>query len=142
MLYMVSSKRQGRKSGIYAEKQVIAIALGGSVGALLRYGMSNWVLSFVARDFPYGTLIVNVSGSLIMGVLFVVLVERLALGVEWRAALLIGVLGAYTTFSSFSMETLLLFEDGEHVKAIVNIILSVSLCLAAVWLGVVAGRRI
>lgn len=123
-------------------KQVIAIALGGSVGALLRYGVSNWVHSFVARDFPYGTLIVNVSGSLIMGVLYVVLVERLALGVEWRAVFLIGVLGAYTTFSSFSMETLLLFENGEHMKALANVVLSVSLCLVAVWFGVVVGRRI
>ena len=123
-------------------KQVIAIALGGSVGALLRYGVSNWVHSFAARDFPYGTLIVNVSGSLIMGVLYVVLVERLALGVEWRAVFLIGVLGAYTTFSSFSMETLLLFENGEHMKALANVVLSVSLCLVAVWFGVVVGRRI
>lgn len=123
-------------------KQLIAIAIGGSVGALLRYGVANAVHAWAPRDFPYGTLVVNVSGCLVMGVLYTLLVERLALGPEWRAALLIGVLGAYTTFSSFSMETLLLFEDGEHVKAMMNIIFSVSLCLIAVWLGVVAGRRL
>lgn len=123
-------------------KQVIAIALGGAVGSLLRYGTSNAVHLWMTRAFPYGTLVVNVSGCLVMGILYVLLVERLSLGPEWRAALLIGVLGGYTTFSSFSMETVLLFEDGEHVKALANIILSVSLCLVAVWLGVVAGRRL
>jgi fluoride exporter len=81
-------------------------------------------------------------GSLIMGFLYVLLVERLAVSVEWRAVLLIGVLGAFTTFSSFSIETFALFEDGENMKALLNIILSVSLCLIAVWLGVAAGRRL
>ncbi len=123
-------------------KQILAIALGGSVGALLRYWTSTGVHTLIGRDFPYGTLLVNVSGSLAMGLLYVLLVERLALGVEWRAALLIGVLGAYTTFSSFSFETLALFEEGEYMKALINIVLSVTLCLVAVWLGVAAGRRI
>lgn len=122
-------------------KQILAIALGGSVGALLRYWVSTGFHAIVGRDFPYGTLLVNVTGSLAMGLLYVVLVERLALGVEWRAAVLIGVLGAYTTFSAFSMETFALFEDGEPVKAVLNVVLSVSLCLAAVWLGIAAGRR-
>lgn len=123
-------------------KQMIAIAVGGAVGSLLRYGASNAVHLWMTRSFPYGTLVVNVSGCLVMGILYVLLIERLNLGPEWRAALLVGLLGGYTTFSSFSMETLLLFENGEHVKAFANIILSVSLCLAAVWLGVAAGRRL
>lgn len=123
-------------------KQMIAIAVGGAVGSLLRYAASNAVHLWMTRSFPYGTLVVNVSGCLVMGILYVLLIERLNLGPEWRAALLVGLLGGYTTFSSFSMETLLLFENGEHVKAFANIILSVSLCLAAVWLGVAAGRRL
>lgn len=123
-------------------KQILAIAAGGSIGAVLRYGTANAVHMFMSRDFPYGTLLINVSGSLIMGLLYVLLVERLALGPEWRAAILIGVLGGYTTFSSFSIETLLLFEQGEQFKAMMNVLLSVSLCLLAVWLGVVAGRRL
>ncbi len=123
-------------------KQILAIALGGSLGALLRYGVANGVHSVLGRGFPYGTLVVNVSGSLLMGLLYVLLVERLALSPEWRAALLIGVLGAFTTFSSFSLETFALFEEGARMKALVNVILSVSLCLAAVWLGVLAGRRL
>src|SRR3569832_2984781 len=97
---------------------------------------------FTSRNFPYGTLLINVSGSLIMGLLYVLLGERLALSPEWRAAILIGMLGGYTTFSSFSIETLLLFEQGEQFKAMMNVLLSVSLCLLAVWLGVVAGRRL
>lgn len=123
-------------------KQILAIAVGGSLGALLRYGVANGVHAVLGRGFPYGTLVVNVSGCLAMGVLYVLLVERLALSPEWRAALLIGVLGAFTTFSSFSMETFTLFEEGEWMKALMNVVLSVSLCLAAVWLGVLAGRRL
>lgn len=123
-------------------KQILAIAVGGSLGALLRYGVANGVHALLGRGFPYGTLVVNVSGCLAMGVLYVLLVERLAVSPEWRAALLIGVLGAFTTFSSFSMETFALFEEGERMKALMNVVLSVSLCLAAVWLGVLAGRRL
>lgn len=123
-------------------KQILAIAVGGSLGALLRYGVANGVHAVLGRGFPYGTLVVNVSGCLAMGVLYVLLVERLAVSPEWRAALLIGVLGAFTTFSSFSMETFALFEEGERMKALMNVVLSVSLCLAAVWLGVLAGRRL
>lgn len=123
-------------------KQILAIALGGAAGALLRYWTSTGIYALMGRTFPYGTLVVNVAGSLLMGFLYVLLVERLALSVEWRAALLIGVLGAFTTFSTFSMETFALFEDGERLKALANILLSVTLCLVAVWLGVVAGRRL
>ena len=123
-------------------KQILAIALGGAFGALLRFWASTGIYAVLGRAFPYGTLVVNVAGSLLMGFLYVLLVERLALSVEWRAALLIGVLGAFTTFSTFSMETFALFEDGERLKALMNILLSVTLCLVAVWLGVVAGRRI
>ena len=77
-----------------------------------------------------------------MGFLYVMLVDKLALGPHWRAALLIGLLGAFTTFSTFSMETLNLVEAGEAVKALLNVLLSVSLCLAATWFGVLAGRSV
>jgi fluoride exporter len=123
-------------------QQLLAIAGGGALGAVLRFAMSSTIYRILGREFPYGTLAVNVLGSLLMGFLFVVLVERLALSAEWRAALLIGLLGAFTTFSTFSFETLALFESGQLFKAFLNIILSVCLCLAATWLGLSLGRQL
>jgi fluoride exporter len=122
--------------------QALAIAAGGASGALLRFWMSNGVYALLGRSFPYGTLAVNVLGSLLMGLLYVLLVDKLALGPQWRAALLIGLLGAFTTFSTFSIETLNLMEEGEMLKALLNVLLSVTLCLAATWIGVLAGRSI
>ena len=94
--------------------QVLAIALGGSAGALLRFWVSTATYALVGRDFPYGTLAVNVLGCLAMGGLYEVLLDRVTLGVELRAALLIGLLGAFTTFSTFSFETLALIEQGSR----------------------------
>lgn len=121
---------------------LVAIAGGGAIGAMMRYGVANGVNTMFGRSFPYGTLAVNVLGSLVMGLLYVLMLERLAVGPEWRAALQVGLLGAFTTFSSFSIETLLLIESGETFRAVLNIVLSVSFCLVAVWLGATIGRQI
>lgn len=122
--------------------QLVAIAVGGAAGAVLRYSMSSGIAQWLGRGFPYGTLAVNVLGSLLMGVLYVLLVDRVQLTPEWRAALLIGLLGAFTTFSTFSIETLNLIEQGALMKAALNIVLSVVLCIGATWIGVVAGRQL
>ncbi len=122
--------------------QIIAIATGGAVGAVLRYGLSNLVHLFLGRGFPFGTLTVNLVGSLLMGFFYVLLVERTLSSTEWRAALLIGLLGAFTTFSTFSIETLSLLEQGEQLRAGLNILLSVSLCLLACWAGLQMGRQL
>ncbi len=122
--------------------QLLAIAAGGAIGSVLRFLMSSGVYAVAGRSFPYGTLAVNVVGSLLMGLLTVLLIERMSLGPEWRAAILIGVLGGFTTFSSFSIETLNLIEAGAHIKAITNMVLSVVLCVSAAWVGVVLGRQI
>jgi CrcB protein len=123
-------------------RQVLAIAFGGALGAVMRYAVSNAVHGLLGRGFPYGTLVVNVLGSLLMGFLFVWLVERSALDAVWRAALLIGGLGAFTTFSTFSMETLNLLEEGALLPALLNVVLSMVLCIAAAWGGVVVARQL
>lgn len=122
--------------------QTLAIAGGGAMGALLRFWMSTGIYNVLGRAFPYGTLAVNVLGSLLMGFLYVLLIDKLPLGPTWRAALLVGLLGAFTTFSTFSMETLNLIEEGELLKAMLNVALSVVLCLFAAWIGVLAGRTV
>ncbi len=122
--------------------QLVYIAAGGATGALMRYWMSNGVYAFLGRGFPYGTLTVNVVGSLLMGFCYVFMIERMDVSVEWRAALMIGLLGAFTTFSTFSIETLNLLESGEQLKAALNILLSVTLCIIGCWLGMIVGRNV
>lgn len=120
----------------------VAIAAGGALGALFRYWVSIGVHRFAGGDFPYGTLTVNVAGSLLMGALYVLFIERMDVDPLWRGALLIGLLGAFTTFSTFSMETLNLVENGEPLKALVNVLASMILCIVGCWVGVLAGRQI
>lgn len=122
--------------------QILAIAGGGALGALLRYWMSTGVHAFMGRGFPYGTLTVNVLGSLLMGFLYIWLLERSIGNASARAFLLIGLLGSFTTFSTFSIETLNLMESGEFTKALVNTLLSVVLCIAAAGLGVFMARQL
>lgn len=108
----------------------------------MRFWMSGWVYGLFGRDFPYGTLAVNVAGSLLMGVSFVLLVERLGSAPEWRALVMIGFLGAFTTFSTFSLETVQLLEGGAVGRAMINVLSSVAFCLVATWLGIVLGRQL
>jgi CrcB protein len=121
---------------------LIGIAGGGAMGAVMRYWLSTWVYGILGQGFPYGTLTVNVLGSLAIGILYVLLIERLNLGIEWRAVLIIGFLGSFTTFSSFSLETFNLIEQGEHLKALWNMFSSVALCVGMTWFGVAIARQL
>jgi CrcB protein len=121
---------------------IISIAIGGAAGSLCRYGMSNGIYLLLGRNFPYGTLAVNILGSMIMGIAYVLMIERFDVTPEWRAGIIIGLLGAFTTFSTFSIETLNLIEAGENLKAVFNIFLSVTLCVSGCWLGMILGRQI
>ncbi len=123
-------------------QQLLAIAGGGALGAVLRFLMSSNIYRIFGRDFPYGTLAVNVLGSFAMGLIFILIVERGVLSAEWRSVIIIGFLGAFTTFSTFSIETLGLLESGELSRAALNIFLSVALCLVATWLGLLIGRQL
>ena len=122
--------------------QAISIAMGGAVGALLRFWVSTAVYSKLGRQFPWGTLSVNVLGSFLMGFLTILLLDRLSTSPEVRAFLLIGFLGAFTTFSTFSMETFNLIEQREMFSALLNIGVSVVACLVATGLGVLLGRSL
>lgn len=122
--------------------ELVAIAAGGSLGAVMRYVLSNAVYTWLGRGFPYGTLSVNLIGSFLIGIAFVLLTENLTLGSEVRAFILIGFLGAFTTFSTFSLETLTLLQEGFLIKALANMLFSVILCLAATWGGMVLAKVI
>lgn len=122
--------------------QTVAIAAGGALGSVARFGLSSWVYALLGQSFPYGTFVVNVLGCLAMGILFVLFTERFADSSVLRAGVLIGVLGGFTTFSSFSIETFNLFEQGEAAKAGLYILGSLVLCVTSTWLGVLIGRSI
>ena len=121
---------------------LFAIALGGAAGAVSRYLSSQWIYSLLGRSFPFGTLVVNFAGSFLMGVLAILLVERLMLAPEVRAFLLVGFLGSFTTFSAFSFETVNLIGSGDFIKAGVNIVINVFVCIVACWAGMILGRQL
>jgi len=120
--------------------QVGAIMFGGALGAVARYVLSTTIMDKMGANFPYGTLLVNVLGSFLMGFLAMFLVERIGLDPLLRLGLFVGFLGAFTTFSTFSMETMNLFEQGYHVRALINMLVNVLFSVLAVWLGAILGN--
>lgn len=118
------------------------VAIGGALGSMGRYWLSGVVARYYGETFPWGTLLVNVTGSFLIGFLaaFVQPGGRRFMNPAGREFLMYGVCGGYTTFSSFSLQTLQLIQSGETVRAGGNILLSVLLCMAGVWVGYIAGQ--
>jgi CrcB protein len=117
------------------------VAFGGAFGSMARFGCSSLIANWLGQTFPIGTLVVNVFGSFVIG--FFAMISgpdgRLLVPGDIRQFVMIGICGGYTTFSSFSLQTLTLAQDGEFFRVGLNIIGSVGLCLFSVWLGVVCG---
>ena len=120
----------------------VAIAVAGALGALARYGLDGLISRRAPTSFPWGTFVINVSGSFLLGIAFVAMTERFRPDPWLRSAVTIGFLGAYTTFSTFSLETYRLVEDGAYGLALANALGSLTAGLAAVYAGVVIGRAL
>ncbi|ARD22498.1 MULTISPECIES: fluoride efflux transporter CrcB [Shewanella] len=114
---------------------IMFVALGGSIGAVFRYVISILMLQLFGSSFPFGTLLVNILGSFIMGIVYAISLETSHLSPELKAMVGVGLLGALTTFSTFSNETLLLMQEGLFIKAILNVLLNVILCIFMVYVG-------
>jgi len=121
-------------------KDFLWISLGAVVGANLRFAVNRWAAAYLSASLPYGTLIVNVTGSFILGFFLVWTTERVLADPHWRMLIAIGFCGSYTTFSSYSFETLHLFEEGHYSMAIGNFIFNNLVSLLAVLGGAVLAR--
>lgn len=116
--------------------------LGGALGAAMRYGVANLVYAYLGRDFPYGTLSVNLIGSFLMGLFTILVMQKSAIDPAIKLGVMVGFLGAFTTFSTFSLDTLNLLEKGAIFLAMTNVLISVISCIAAVWLGMMLGKQL
>jgi CrcB protein len=118
------------------------IAAGGALGALARYALGGLVQEWAGARFPYGTLVVNVSGCLVMGMVMTLLTQRGVVHPNWRFLVPIGFIGAYTTFSTFEYETFRAIEQGGWMIALVNVTVSVVAGFAALVAGIVGTRAL
>lgn len=121
---------------------ILIIGIGGFLGAVTRYGAAVWIGQRWGRSFPLGTLIINVSGSFLIGLLMTLMTEKIIENPQWRLLLVVGFLGAYTTFSTFEYETGALLKDGEWLYASLNVVLSVVVGFIALKLGEVIAKGI
>ncbi|MER3522878.1 MAG: fluoride efflux transporter CrcB [Ignavibacteria bacterium] len=116
------------------------VFLGGGIGAVARYGLQGLVYRVVPPTFPYGTIVVNVVGSFLIGFLMTFFNERFLVSPSLRVFLTIGILGGFTTFSSFSYETIMLLRDGSIAAAVWNVVATMLMCLVATWIGMAVGK--
>ena len=118
----------------------LAVACGGALGAMSRYWVYSAFVKASESKFPFATLTVNIAGSFLIGIAFVLITERAEIGPEWRGLITVGFLGAFTTFSTFSMDTIGLLEQGQIASAITYVLSSVLVCIIAAWLGLTFSR--
>ena len=116
------------------------VGIGGFIGAIVRFALGSYIGNRMGNRFPYGTFVINVSGSFLIGFILTLLARITDASPNWRYLIPIGFIGAYTTFSTFEYETLRTAQDGQILIAMANVGLSVIAGFAAVWLGVVVGR--
>lgn len=121
---------------------IFIIGIGGFLGAVARYGVALWIGQRWGRSFPFGTFVVNVSGSFLIGLLMSLFTERFMVNPQWRLLFVVGFLGAYTTFSTFEYETGTLLKDGEWMIAMLNVVLSVIVGFMALKLGETIAKSI
>ncbi|MGC7871313.1 fluoride efflux transporter CrcB [Desulfosporosinus sp. SYSU MS00001] len=121
---------------------ILVIALGGALGALSRYGLGLWVSGKWSQGFPLGTFIINITGAFLLGFLNILFIEKLSISPLWRLGIGIGFLGAYTTFSTFSYETIMLLEGGSLLTAGLYTVLTVIIGFAGAALGVGLARLV
>ena len=119
---------------------ILLVAVGGAVGSVARYLMASSIQSATGWAFPLGTVLVNILGCFLIGILYVLLVARPDPRHDLRALLMVGVMGGFTTFSSFSLETVTMAMDGNFGGATLNVVISVAACLAGTILGVTLAR--
>lgn len=121
---------------------MLAIAVFGALGCLSRYLVSGWVYEKLGRGFPFGTLAVNMLGAYLIGLIMEFAIRSAQLSPPLRAGVIIGFLGGFTTFSTFSYETFVLLEEGRMLTAFSNVFLSVMACLVFTWFGIVTARAL
>lgn len=119
----------------------LVVLAGAGLGGLARYAAGTWIMSKYGGRFPLGTFVINISGSFLIGVLMTLLTERLQPHPNWRLFLVVGILGGYTTFSSFEYETYQTVRDGERWMGLIYVAGSVLLGYAGVWLGALVSAR-
>ena len=118
------------------------VGIGGFLGAIARFWLGGFISNRLGAKFPYGTFVINISGSYLIGLIVTLLAERSHWSANWRYLIPIGFIGAYTTFSTFELETFQTLRDGEFLFASLNVVLSVVVGFIAVWLGVITGRSL
>lgn len=116
------------------------IALGGALGALGRYGLSTWIANRGNDPFPWGTFVVNILGCFLLGLIYVLGTEKLLINPQVRSMITVGFLGAFTTFSTFSLEMVNLLRNGEVIMAMLYVFGSITVGLIGVWLGILVAN--